>query len=133
VSNSKAVGRCTLIGLVVYLLVRRALVLGPTEAAAAFSTLIGALLHACSGTGASASLRVGHTYVNGNCALDFENKLTGHCEGGGRTSCITHEPDPDSPPCKVGLVVKEARAPACSTGTSQEVVSREHQCFFVDR
>lgn len=84
-----------------------------------------------SGT-SSKALRVGHTYVNGNCALDSENKLTGLCEGSGKNGCITHEPDPDSPPCQIGLVVKESRSPVCST-VSQEVVSREHQCFFVDR
>jgi hypothetical protein len=81
----------------------------------------------------SEPLRVGHLYVNGNCAIDSENKLTGLCEGSGKTGCITHEPDPTSPPCKVGLAVKETRTPACATATSQELVSREHQCFFVDR
>ena len=132
-SISKTVGRCTLVGLVVYLFVRRGLVLRPPETAAAFSALIAALLNACSGNGAPASLRVGHTYVNGNCALDSENKLTGLCEGSGKIGCITHEPDPDSPQCKVGLVVKESKTPACSAATSQEIVSREYQCFFVDR
>lgn len=79
-------------------------------------------------------LRVGHTYVNGNCALDTDHKLTGRCEGGGNGGgCLAHEPDPDSPPCQIGFVVTETRVPACSTGTSQEVVAREHQCFFVER
>lgn len=77
-------------------------------------------------------LRVGHLYVNGNCALDSENKLTGLCEGSGKTGCITHAPDVDSPSCKAGLVVKESRAPACSMSASPEVVSREHVCFFVN-
>lgn len=81
----------------------------------------------------SAPLRVGHTYVNGNCALDADHKLTGLCEGRGKNGCITHEPDPDSPPCTVGLAVTETRAPVCSTGASSEVVSREHVCFFVNR
>lgn len=97
-----------------------------------------ALLAGCGGSTAeappkSAPLRVGHTYVNGNCALDSENKLTGLCEGSGKDGCTTHAPGPDSPPCQVGLLVKETRAPACSTGSSTEIVSREHQCFFVDR
>ena len=74
----------------------------------------------------------GYTYSNGNCALDSENKLTGLCEGSSKNGCVTHAPDPDSPPCQAGLVVTVTRAPACSTGR-QEVVSREHQCFFVDR
>lgn len=77
--------------------------------------------------------RVGHTYVNGNCALDSENKLTGLCEGSGKSGCITHEPDLDSPPCKVGLAVTETRTPVCSASAAQDVVSREHQCFFVER
>jgi hypothetical protein len=81
----------------------------------------------------SAALRVGHTYVNGNCALDSENKLTGLCEGRGKAGCITHEPDPDSPSCTAGLVVKETRVPACSTSACSEVVSRAHVCFFVNR
>lgn len=78
-------------------------------------------------------LRVGHTYVNGNCALDSENKLTGLCEGSGKSGCLTHEPDPESPSCTAGLAVTETRAPACSTSASSEVVSREHVCFFVNR
>jgi hypothetical protein len=81
----------------------------------------------------SKALRVGHTYVNGNCALDSDHKLTGLCEGSGRNGCISHTPDPDSPRCQAGLVATETRSPACSTATSQEVVSRDHQCFFVER
>jgi hypothetical protein len=90
----------------------------------------------CARDGAATSskpLRVGHLYVNGNCALDPDGKLTGLCQGGGKNGCITHAPDPESPPCQAGLVATEIRAPACSTGTSQEVVSRDHQCFFVER
>lgn len=80
-------------------------------------------------------LRVGHTFSNGNCALDAEGKLTGLCmaSNSAGTSCTTHAPAPDSPPCTPGIVIKETRAPACNAGNSQEVLSREHQCFFVDR
>lgn len=102
------------------------------------ATFIVAVSVACGGnrsevTSKSSRLRGGHTYVNGNCAIDSENKLTGLCEGSGKVGCISHEPDPDSPSCTAGLVVKETRAPACSTGVSSEVVSREHVCFFVNR
>lgn len=81
----------------------------------------------------SRPLRVGHLYVNGNCALDSENKLTGLCMGSGMTGCISHEPDPESPRCQIGLVVNEPSTAACSTGASKELVSRENQCFFVNR
>lgn len=94
------------------------------------------LLVGCAREGSATSskpLRVGHLYVNGNCALDSEHKLTGLCEGRGNNGCVTHEPDPESPSCTAGLVVKEAKAPACSTAASTEVVSREHVCFFVNR
>lgn len=100
------------------------------------STTVLLVLSACASTAEapskSAPLRVGHTFTNGNCALDADHKLTGLCEGSGKSGCITHEPDPDSPACPIGLVVTETRTPVCS-GTSQEVVSREHPCFFVDR
>lgn len=48
-SFSKFVGRCTLLGLVVFLFVKGALVLRPKETIAALSALIAALLHACCG------------------------------------------------------------------------------------
>lgn len=48
-SFSKFVGRCTLLGLVVFLFVKGALVLRPKETIAALSALIAALVHACCG------------------------------------------------------------------------------------
>lgn len=102
------------------------------------SAVIMAVVIGCGGgrsetTPGAAPLRVGHLYVNGNCALDSENKLTGLCMGNGKSGCISHEPEPESPRCQVGLVVNEPSTAACSTGASQELVSREHQCFFVNR
>lgn len=81
----------------------------------------------------SSPLRVGYTYVNGNCALDADGNLTGQCEGNGKSGCRAHEPDPDSPPCEAGVKVTEKRGSTCATATSGDAVSREHQCFFVDR
>lgn len=48
-SISKFVGRCTLLGLVVFLFVKGALVLRPRETVAALSALIAALVQACCG------------------------------------------------------------------------------------
>lgn len=89
---------------------------------------------ACAAQAPSRPLRVGHTFSNGNCALDTENKLTGLCmaSNGAGTACTTHAPAPDSPPCTPEIVVKATRAPACSAGNSQETVSREHQCYFLN-
>lgn len=77
--------------------------------------------------------RIGRTYSNGNCALDSNHKLTGLCEGSDGTgkACVEHAPDPDSPPCKVGLISSETRVAPCSTSGSPVVVSREHQCFWL--
>lgn len=47
---SKFVGRCTILGLIVYLFVKGALVLRPKETVAALSALIAALVNACCGT-----------------------------------------------------------------------------------
>lgn len=106
-------------------------------AALALSFLASIVVLACSAdkqVAAPTPLRVGHTYVNGNCGLDSENKLTGLCQGGGKSGgCRGQKPDPDSPPCTVGVVVTESRTPACSAETAQDLVSREHQCFFVER
>lgn len=95
------------------------------------------LLVGCARDGSAPSskpLRVGHTYSNGNCALDSENKLTGLCMASNSTgtACTTHAPAPDSPPCTPGLIVNETRAPACPWSNSQETVSREHQCYFLN-
>lgn len=48
-SLSKFVGRCTLLGLIIYLFVKGALVLRPRETVAALSALIAALANACCG------------------------------------------------------------------------------------
>ena len=100
------------------------------------AAIVGVVLVGCAQDKPSTSppLRVGHTFGNGNCALDSENKLTGLCmaSNSAGTACTTHAPGPDSPPCTPGLIVMETRGPACSTGTAQEIVSREHQCYFVN-
>lgn len=48
-SLSKFVGRCTILGLIIYLFVKGALVLRPRETVAALSALIAALASACCG------------------------------------------------------------------------------------
>lgn len=48
-SLSKCVGRCTILGLIIYLFVKGGLVLRPRETVAALSALIAALASACSG------------------------------------------------------------------------------------
>lgn len=49
-SLSKFVGRCTILGLIIYLFVKGALVLRPKEIVAALSALIAALVNACCGS-----------------------------------------------------------------------------------
>ena len=82
----------------------------------------------------SKPLRVGHTFTNGNCALDSDHKLTGLCVASDRsgTKCISHPPDPNWKPCPTGLAVMETRAAVCAGGQSGEVVSSEYQCAFVE-
>lgn len=50
-SMSKFVGRCTILGLIVYLFVKGALVFRPKETVAALSALIAALANSCGGGG----------------------------------------------------------------------------------
>jgi hypothetical protein len=78
--------------------------------------------------------RVGHTYVNGNCALDADQKLTGLCVGGDRsgTKCTAHQPGPDSKPCSAGVAAAETRGAACASGSPAELVSRQDECSFVE-
>ena len=97
------------------------------------AVLVGCGGNATEPSSKSAPLRVGHNYVNGNCALNADGKLTGQCEGNGNGGCVVHEPDSDSPRCEAGMKATETRASTCSAATSGHVVSREHQCFFVDR
>lgn len=52
-SLSKFVGRCTILGLIIYLFVKGALVLRPRETVAALSALIAALANACCGASRS--------------------------------------------------------------------------------
>jgi hypothetical protein len=93
------------------------------------------LLGACTSEKPPATphLRVGHSFSNGNCALDADHKLTGLCVASDRTGtqCVAHEPDPSSSLCAAGLPVTETRVAACAKGQSAETVSREHRCFFV--
>lgn len=48
-SISKFVGRCTILGLIIYLFVKGALVLRPKETVAALSALIAAFANTCCG------------------------------------------------------------------------------------
>jgi hypothetical protein len=82
----------------------------------------------------SKPLRVGHTFTNGNCAIDSNNRLTGLCMASDRseTSCIEHQPDPGWKPCPTGLAVTETRVAACARGKSGELVARQHECAFVE-
>lgn len=77
--------------------------------------------------------RVGRTFSNGNCALDSNNKLTGFCVGsdGSGTKCIAHQPDSESKPCPAGVAVTETRVAPCARDQGGELVSRPHECFFV--
>lgn len=50
-SLSKFVGRCTILGLIVYLFVKGALILRPKDTVAALSALIAALANSCCGGG----------------------------------------------------------------------------------
>ena len=54
-SISKAVGRLVLVGLVIFLFIKGALVLRPKETMAALSALIAALVHACCGPSTNSS------------------------------------------------------------------------------
>lgn len=86
-SFSKCVGRCTLLGLVVFLFVKGALVLRPRETVAALSALIAALVQACCGASSASE-----PSSQNRAAVEErrERDLVGDRQSGERGECDVH-------------------------------------------